>query len=38
MHTEDLAEDKAMGARVGMTVLVLVGLMLGLIIISNIIG
>lgn len=34
MHTEDFREDKAMGARVGITVLVLVGLMFALIIIQ----
>jgi hypothetical protein len=38
MHTADLREDKAMGRRVGMTILVLVAVMVGLIIVSNIIG
>lgn len=38
MHTQDMEEDKAMGARVGVTVLVLVGLMFGLIVLANIIG
>lgn len=37
MHTADLKEDKAMGRRVGMTVLVLFGVMVGLIIIANLI-
>jgi len=38
MHTQDLEEDKAMASRVGITVLVLVGLMFGLIILANIIA
>jgi hypothetical protein len=38
MHTADLQDDKAMGRRVGLTVLVLFVIMVGLIIASNIIG
>jgi hypothetical protein len=38
MHTADLRDDKAMGRRVGLTVLVLFVIMVGLIIASNIIG
>lgn len=38
MHPEDLTEDKAMANRVGVTVLVLVGLMFGLIILANMIA
>ncbi len=37
MHTADLKEDKAMGKRVGITVLVLFAVMIGLIIASNLI-
>jgi cytoskeletal protein RodZ len=38
MHTADLQEDKAMGRRVGMTVLVLFVVMVGLIIVANLIS
>lgn len=38
MHTADLEEDKAMGKRVGITVAVLFGVMIVLIIASNLIG
>jgi len=38
MHTADLKEDKAMGKRVGVTVLVLFVVMIGLIIASNLIS
>lgn len=38
MHTADLKEDKTMGKRVGITVLVLFAVMIGLIIASNLIG
>lgn len=38
MHTADLKEDKVMGRRVGMTILVLVAVMVGLIIVSNLIA
>ena len=38
MHTADLHEDKAMGRRVGMTVLVLFVVMVGLIIVANLIS
>lgn len=38
MHTADLQEDKAMGRRVGLTVLVLMAVMVVLIIVSNLIG
>ena len=38
MHTADLKEDKAMGKRVGITVAVLFGVMIVLIIASNMIG
>lgn len=37
MHAEDLKEDKAMGRRVGYTVLVLFIIMIGLIIAANMI-
>lgn len=38
MHTADLQDDKAMGRRVGITVLVLFIVMVGLIIAANLIG
>jgi tetrahydromethanopterin S-methyltransferase subunit G len=38
MHTADLQQDKAMGKRVGMTVLVLFVVMIGLIIVANMIS
>jgi hypothetical protein len=38
MHTADLREDKAMGRRVGITVLVLFIVMVGLIIAANMIA
>lgn len=38
MHTADLREDKAMGRRVGVTVLVLFIVMVGLIIAANMIA
>jgi len=38
MHTADLKADKAMGRRVGITVLVLIAVMVGLIIVSNLIA
>jgi len=38
MHVADLEADKAMGKRVGITVLVLCAVMVGLIIVSNLIG
>ena len=38
MHSQDLKEDKLMGERVGVTVLVLVGVMFALIILANMIG
>ena len=38
MHTTDLPADKAMGRRVGMTVVVLFAVMIGLIIIANFIS
>lgn len=38
MHVADLREDKAMGRRVGITILVLFVVMIGLIIVSNLIG
>lgn len=37
MHAADLKEDKAMGKRVGITVLVLFAVMIALIIASNLI-
>ena len=37
MHVEDLKDDKAMGRRVGYTVLVLFIVMIGLIIAANLI-
>lgn len=38
MHTQDLKEDKTMGERIGITVLVLTGLMFGLIFLANLIA
>jgi len=38
MHVADLQADKTMGKRVGITVLVLFAVMIGLIIVSNLIG
>ena len=38
MHTQDLHDDKAMGRRVGMTVLVLFAVMVALIIAANFIA
>jgi len=38
MHTQDLREDKAMGKRVGVTVLVLFAVMVALIIAANFIA
>ncbi len=38
MHSQDLKDDKLMGERVGVTVLVLVALMFGLIFLANMIG
>lgn len=38
MHTADLPEDKATGRRIGITVAVLLVVMIGLIIISNVIS
>jgi len=38
MHTQNLKEDKTMGERIGVTVLVLVGLMFGLIFLANLIA
>lgn len=38
MHTQDLREDKVMGKRVGITVLVLFIVMVALIIAANFIG
>jgi hypothetical protein len=38
MHTADLPEDKATGRRIGITVAVLLVVMVGLIIVSNIIS
>lgn len=38
MHTADLQQDKAMGRRVGMTVLVLFAVMIALIIVANFIA
>lgn len=38
MHTADLQEDKAMGRRVGYTVLVLFFIMVGLIVVANLIS
>lgn len=38
MHTQDLKEDKLMGERVGITVLILLGVMFALIFLANLIG
>ena len=38
MHTADLQEDKAMGRRVGITVVVLFAVMLALIVVANMIS
>lgn len=38
MHAADLPEDKAMGRRVGITIVVLFTVMIGLIIVANFIS
>lgn len=38
MHVQDLREDKEMGKHVGMTVLVLLGIMFALIFLANLIA
>lgn len=38
MHSQDLKEDKLMGERVGITVLVLMGVMFALIFLANLIA